>query len=156
MIRNYEFVAIESGECVIPCARNHNPLFIINRSWILTIHKGKILWKKLLRSQWLMWIRKRCISLLSTITLTSGLSQTLMRPTSKDSHWKTAFKNAGLCTENCGESRPIFVNVNMYVFKSCAAISGEFLKSSEMAAHNSNAYIWIFFPCFWTRKYQKW
>ena len=67
-----------------------------------------------------------------------------MRPTSKDSHWKTAFKNAGLCTENCGESRPIFVNVNMYEFKYCAAISGEFLKSSEMAAHNSNAYTYEF------------
>ena len=36
---------------------------------------------------------------------------------------------------------PIFVNVNMYVFSSCAAISGEFPKSSEMTAHNLNAYI---------------
>ena len=36
---------------------------------------------------------------------------------------------------------PIFVNANRYVSKSCAAIFGEFLKSSEMAAHNLDAYI---------------
>ena len=62
-----------------------------------------------------------------------------MRPISKDSHWKTVFKNAGLSTENCGESMSIYVNVNIYVSKSYAAISGEFLKSSEMAAYNLNA-----------------
>ena len=49
---------------------------------------------------------------------------------------------------------PIFVNVNMYVFRSCAAISGELQKSSKMTAHNLNAYILIFFPCFCIRKYQ--
>ena len=49
---------------------------------------------------------------------------------------------------------PIFVNVNMYVFRSCAAISGELQKSSKMTAHNLNEYILIFFPCFCIRKYQ--
>ena len=39
---------------------------------------------------------------------------------------------------------PVFVNVNIYVFKLCAAISGEFLKSSEMAAHNLNTFIFTF------------
>ena len=39
---------------------------------------------------------------------------------------------------------PIFVNVIMHVFNSCAAISGEFLKSSEMEAHDLNAYIFTF------------
>ena len=29
-------------------ARHHNPLLIRNRSWILTIHKGRIFWKNLL------------------------------------------------------------------------------------------------------------
>ena len=35
----------------IPYARHHNPLFIINRSWILTIHKARILWKKPLKKR---------------------------------------------------------------------------------------------------------
>ena len=99
-------------------------------------------------AQCLMGVRNRCISLLSTITLTLGLSPTLMRPTSKDSHWKSALKNAGLIAENHGESMAILVNVNMYVIKSCADISCEFSKSSEMATHNSNPYIYIFFHVF--------
>ena len=53
---------------------------------------------------------------------------------------KINFKNAGLISEKCGESTPIFVNVNMYVSKSCAAISSEFPKSSEMAAHDLDTY----------------
>ena len=75
-----------------------------------------------------------------------------MRPISKDPHWKNNFKTAGLIAEKCGESIPIFVNVNIYVSKSCAAISGEFMKSSEMAAHNSNAYIWLFLSMFVHKK----
>ena len=71
-----------------------------------------------------------------------------MRPISKDPHWKNNFKNTGQSTEKCGESMPIFVNVDMYESKSCAAISGEFPKSSEMTAHNLIEYVWIFFPCF--------
>ena len=106
-------------------------------------------------TQCLMWVRKSCISHYLAVTLYSGLSLTPMRPRSKDSHWKTAFKKAGFFAEKCGESMTIFVNVNVYVSKSCAAISGEFLKSSEMAAHYLNAYIWILFPCFCIRKYQK-
>ena len=39
---------------------------------------------------------------------------------------------------------PIFVNINMYVFKSCAAISGVLQKSSEMAAHDLDTYIFTF------------
>ena len=35
----------------IPYARHHNPLLIINRSWILTIHKGRNLQKKLLKKR---------------------------------------------------------------------------------------------------------
>ena len=54
-----------------------------------------------------------------------------MRPISKDPQWKNNFKNASQSPEKCGESMVIFVNVKMYVSKSCAAISGEFLKSSK-------------------------
>ena len=39
---------------------------------------------------------------------------------------------------------PIFVNVNMYVFKSCTAISDDFRNSPEMAAHDLNTYIFTF------------
>ena len=31
----------------IPYARDHNPFLIRNRSWILTIHKDKVVWKNL-------------------------------------------------------------------------------------------------------------
>ena len=34
----------------LPYARHHNPLLIINRSWILTVHKVRILRKKLLKN----------------------------------------------------------------------------------------------------------
>ena len=35
----------------LPYARHHNPLLIRNRSWILTIHKDRILWKNLLENK---------------------------------------------------------------------------------------------------------
>ena len=38
----------KSSENDIPYARHHNPLLIRNCSWILTIHKDRILWKNLL------------------------------------------------------------------------------------------------------------
>ena len=44
----------------IPYARHHNPLLIRNRSWILTIHKARILRKKLLEKTFLdfkKWIK---------------------------------------------------------------------------------------------------
>ena len=34
------------GQIQIPYMRHHNPLLITNCSWILTIHKDKIFWKK--------------------------------------------------------------------------------------------------------------
>ena len=73
----------------------------------------------------------------------------------KRSPLKKQFQKRCFRAEKLGESMPILANVNMYVFKSFAAISGELQKSSEMAAHNLNAYILIFFPCFCKRKYQK-
>ena len=39
---------------------------------------------------------------------------------------------------------PIFVNVNMHVFKLYAAIFDDFRNSSEMAAHDLDTYIFIF------------
>ena len=36
---------------ILPFARHHNPLLIRNRSRILTIHKGRIFWKKLLQNR---------------------------------------------------------------------------------------------------------
>ena len=41
-------------------ARHHNPLLITNRSWILTIHKGRIFWKNLLEKTFLTfkkWVK---------------------------------------------------------------------------------------------------
>ena len=35
----------------LPYARHHNPFLIINRSWILTIHKDRIFWKNLLENK---------------------------------------------------------------------------------------------------------
>ena len=35
----------------IPYARHHNPLLIISRFWILTIHKDKLFWKNLLENK---------------------------------------------------------------------------------------------------------
>ena len=67
-----------------------------------------------------------------------------MRPISKDPHWKDNFKNAGLSSEKCRESMPIFVNVNIYVFKSCAAIYDDFRNSPESAAHDLDTYIFTF------------
>ena len=37
----------------IPYARHYNPLLIWNRSWILTVHKVRILRKKLLKKAFL-------------------------------------------------------------------------------------------------------
>ena len=42
----------KSGNCFryyLPYGRHYNPLMIRNRSWILTIHKARILRKKLLK-----------------------------------------------------------------------------------------------------------
>ena len=39
---------------------------------------------------------------------------------------------------------PIFANMNMYVSKSCAAISDDFRNSPEMAEHNLDTYIFAF------------
>ena len=39
---------------------------------------------------------------------------------------------------------PVFVNVNIYVFELCAAISDNFGNSPEMAAHDLNTYIFTF------------
>ena len=44
----------------LPYARHHNPLLIRNRSWILTIHKGRILRKKPLEKRFLdfkKWVK---------------------------------------------------------------------------------------------------
>ena len=78
MMKNIVIIPHEGGQPFeyIACPDTGCTKTIIARN--LAIRKGM--------PQWLMWVRKRCISLLSTITLTSGLSPTLMRPTSKDSH----------------------------------------------------------------------
>ena len=44
---------ISAPKLVLPYARHYNPLLIWNRSWILTIHKVRILQKKLLKKTFL-------------------------------------------------------------------------------------------------------
>ena len=44
----------------IPYKRHYNPLLIRNHSWILTIHKDRIFWKKLLEKMFLAsnkWVK---------------------------------------------------------------------------------------------------
>ena len=79
--------------------------------------------------QCLMWVRKFSLLIVLVTIVNSGLALTLMSTIPKDPRWNFFFKNAGQIAEKCGESMPIFVNMNMYVSKSCAAIFGEFLKS---------------------------
>ena len=48
------------GITEVPYSRHHNPLLITNSSWILTIHKGRIFWKKLLEKTFLTfkkWVK---------------------------------------------------------------------------------------------------
>ena len=40
-------MAEEEAVSYLPYPRHHNPLLIRNRSWVLTIHKERILWKNL-------------------------------------------------------------------------------------------------------------
>ena len=42
-----------SGISYIPYTRHYNPLLIRNPSWLLTIHKGRLFWKKLLEKTFL-------------------------------------------------------------------------------------------------------
>ena len=47
-------------EVQIPYARHYNPLLIRNRSWILTLHKARILRKKILEKTFLdfkKWVK---------------------------------------------------------------------------------------------------
>ena len=46
-------MAEEEAVSYLPYRRHHNLLLIINRSWILTINKGRIFPKKLLEKQFL-------------------------------------------------------------------------------------------------------
>ena len=49
---NFVLISVTSVmEFCIPYARHYNPLLIWNRSWILTIHKIRILRKKLLKNK---------------------------------------------------------------------------------------------------------
>ena len=52
---------ISSHVLYVPYARHHNPLLIRNRSWILTIHKSRILRKKPLEKTFLdfkKWVKR--------------------------------------------------------------------------------------------------
>ena len=50
---NYGYTTTLFNKKHVPYERHHNPLLIINRSWILTVHKVRILWKKLLKKTFL-------------------------------------------------------------------------------------------------------
>ena len=65
-------VTLDRSDCHVPSTyvdwflevalyrRHHNPLFITNHSWILTIHKDRIFWKKLLEKTFLTfkkWVK---------------------------------------------------------------------------------------------------
>ena len=50
--------------CHIPYARHYNPLLIRNRSWILTVHKVRILRKKLLKK--CFWVFKNGVKSIQT------------------------------------------------------------------------------------------
>ena len=72
-----------------------------------------------------------CLQYILVTVVNLRLTLTLMRP-KKMSPPINQFQKPGLISETCGESMPMFVIVNMYVFKLCAAISGGFPKSLEI------------------------
>ena len=51
-------MAEEEAVSYLPYPRHHNPLLIRNRSWILTIHKGRIFRKKILEKKFLTFQKR--------------------------------------------------------------------------------------------------
>ena len=87
----------------IPYARHYNPLLIRNRSWILTIHKAKILRKKPLEKTFLgfkKWVKRiqtagyngaRTV-LVSNCAITRSKNQTILRRKCFQRSWLTCAK----------------------------------------------------------------
>ena len=57
---SFKLIVQQDSPIQLPYARHYNPLLIRNRSWILTIHKARILRKKLLEKTFLnfkKWVK---------------------------------------------------------------------------------------------------